>query len=300
MDSRTLAFPPEPRFHFHIFKRTSWCRSTVITAANPPLPSRPPHHPNRAGGGAGNVGLEYLPERVAGALGAVLRVPPSPCAEPPRWLSRELAQNGVAEILAPTSTTKTAISGLPGTERAIPLVTEIDLATPFEARRAASAVDGGPSSATPSAPVRVLTKSARAPPKDEPLADEYAPAPDREDRRAESAQSGESVQRFDSGSGAEGRRRAERKDRETCASTGEALGAASGASLRTQKRVVAKDWGNDMVRALILFPLAIILAVYNTHPVLAQAISKFALGADTQLLHRRRMLLHDLRWFAPP
>ncbi|KAH8109174.1 hypothetical protein DFH11DRAFT_959637 [Phellopilus nigrolimitatus] len=88
------------------------------------------------------------------------------------------------------------------------------------------------------------------------------------------------------------------EDRETYASTGEALGTAShvfpsflftlvklinsltcpgikcdglagGASLRTQRRVAAKGWGNDM-------------------PV--QAISKVALGTDTQSLHRSRTL----------
>ncbi|KAH8109808.1 hypothetical protein DFH11DRAFT_1547909 [Phellopilus nigrolimitatus] len=66
----------------------------------------------------------------------------------------------------------------------------------------------------PSAPVEAFTKSARAPTpptKNEPLADEHAPAPDREDRRAGSAQSGEGVQRVDIGSRGEGRCRAVRR-----------------------------------------------------------------------------------------
>ncbi|KAH8109216.1 hypothetical protein DFH11DRAFT_1814339 [Phellopilus nigrolimitatus] len=178
--------------------------------------------------------------------------PSAPCPPPPAvWIRTERAP-------AEKSTVTDAAAPLPGAERAIPSVTGIGLATPFEERAAPSAVDGGPSSATLSVPVQAFTKSA-------------------EDRRAESAQSGEGMQRDDSDSGGEGRRGAEGEDRGTCAFTGDALGAASvqesnvmgWPSLRKEKRVSAKDLGNDMP---------------------AQAISKVALGADTQSLHRIRTL----------
>ncbi|KAH8109806.1 hypothetical protein DFH11DRAFT_1730738 [Phellopilus nigrolimitatus] len=129
--------------------------------------------------------------RFPSAASATARVPlPSSERAAPAASGRSNTDEAGAPAAKSTGTGTDAAAPLPGTERAILLLRD--------------AVCSGAGA----------MKSARAPlppPKAEPLADEHTPAPYREDRRAESAQSGEGVQRVDSGSGRERRGRAGRR-----------------------------------------------------------------------------------------
>ncbi|KAH8109833.1 hypothetical protein DFH11DRAFT_1881026 [Phellopilus nigrolimitatus] len=213
-------------------------------------------------GDAGSIGVDtpsaYLPKRTAGALGAfppALGWTDADALDARLLRHRELAPNDVVEILDPTSTAELVVSGIP-----IAAFSAVARAPLPSSEHAMSTAHGRSDTdeASPPAPAGITISrnsrlrpapgsrtrhsavtgiglvtpfeksprsSARAP-QDEPLADEQAPAPDKEDRRAKSAQSGEGVQRVNSGSGREGRRRAEGEDRESCASAGKALGAA--------------------------------------------------------------------------
>ncbi|KAH8109853.1 hypothetical protein DFH11DRAFT_1809923 [Phellopilus nigrolimitatus] len=108
-------------------------------------------------------------------------------------------------------------------------------------RHAVPAVDGSPSSATLSVPVKAITKSA-------------------EDRRAERAQNGEGVQRVNSGSGREGRGRAGRRGSRNRAKCD---GLAGAASLRTQERVPAKGWA--FVRSPVIPDAALGMDTQSQH-----------------------------------